>query len=359
MIQMQYSTRHALPAITLLLAFATISAAAEIRLKPRAQTSGATVRLGDVADVYGDDQANVAKLRNVNLFPTPAPGERRKISLRQMQEVLQLQGVNLIKNRMSGASTIELIPAAAATVQTAAMRQPPAPLNTAARTRAQKKAEQSIRWFLTTYVDAEADWKVRVETSLDVLRSIDRNRHILVASSNQQVTADRQQWIGRRRFTLASPQEGTGIVLQVEAEVSLPELVVVASRSVRRGEILQESDLQLAAPPRTRLVEPAYHLEEVVGKELKRSLSPGQAVSGAALQSPRLVRRNEIVTVYVRAAGVQVRTMARALEEGGKGEVVRVQSLDASRIKHLARVTDFQVVEILAAGPAVVRPAQR
>jgi len=358
----QSPARLTLPTIVMLLlplAVATTNAA-EIHLKSQARSSGATVRLGDVADIYDDDAANAAKLRTISLFPAPTPGERLQISLRKMQEVLQLQGVNLIENRMTGASTIALSSAAANVAQTATetpwLR---TPLSAAARTRAKKKAEQSILWFLKTYVDAKAAWQVSVATSQSVLQGIDQNRHILVASSNQDATADRGQWVGRHPFTLASPQAGSGVVLQVEAEISLPELVVVVSRSVRRGEILQAGDLQLAVPPRTRLVEPAYHLEEVVGKESKRSLSPGQAVSQAALQSPRLVQRNEIVTVYVRAAGVRIRTLARALEEGGKGDVVMVQSLDAARRKHLARISDYQVVEILAAGPAIVRPASK
>jgi hypothetical protein len=59
-----------------------------------------------------------------------------------------------------------------------------------------------------------------------------------------------------------------------------------------------------------------------------------------------------VVTVFARAAGVEVRTTARAKDEGSAGQVIAVEVI-GERQSFLARVSGPQEVEVLAASAGV------
>ena len=54
-----------------------------------------------------------------------------------------------------------------------------------------------------------------------------------------------------------------------------------------------------------------------------------------------------MVTVFARASGIQVRTTARAREEGSRGDLIMVESL-TDRSRYFARVTGIQEVDVYA-----------
>ncbi|MGI8978894.1 MAG: flagellar basal body P-ring formation chaperone FlgA [Pirellulaceae bacterium] len=132
-------------------------------------------------------------------------------------------------------------------------------------------------------------------------------------------------------------------------------LVPVATRALQRGTVLRATDLELrpaaiqngnsAVPPK---------IEDLVGKELLRPLSAGQQLFQELVQSPRLVHRNDKVTVKAVTAGVVVSTTGKALEEGGPGDNVLVEDM-ATKEKLVTRVTGYQVVEVLGTGVKSVR----
>jgi flagella basal body P-ring formation protein FlgA len=71
------------------------------------------------------------------------------------------------------------------------------------------------------------------------------------------------------------------------------------------------------------------------------------------------VRRNETIMVISRAAGVQVRTNAKAIEDGAKGDSIVVEELEGKvRHRYNARVSGFQEAEIFAGVTNVVSNPQ-
>ena len=133
------------------------------------------------------------------------------------------------------------------------------------------------------------------------------------------------------------------------------ELVPVAIRALQRGTVLRATDLELrpAAIQNGNSAAP-LKIENLVGKELLRPLPAGQQLFQALVQSPRLVHRNDKVTIKAITAGVVVSTTGKALEEGGPGDNVLVEEM-ATKEKLVTRVTGYQVVEVLGTGVKSVR----
>lgn len=129
--------------------------------------------------------------------------------------------------------------------------------------------------------------------------------------------------------------------------------IVVAKRNIASGEILRAVDVELqAVEPLPASVAPLTNPDSVVGKEALRSIAAGQPLDARALRKPILVRRGELVVVVARAAGVRVRTTAKALSEGAHGDVVQLEA-DGSRQTYSAVVTGLREAEVYASGSSV------
>jgi flagella basal body P-ring formation protein FlgA len=133
------------------------------------------------------------------------------------------------------------------------------------------------------------------------------------------------------------------------------ELVPVVTRAMERGTILRIADLELRPAP----IQPGegsapLKIDDLVGKEVLRSLPAGQQVLRELVQFPRLVHRNDKVTIKAVASGVVVSITGKALEEGGLGDNILVEDL-ATKEKLVTRVTGYQVVEVLGTGVKKVR----
>ncbi|MCR4412491.1 MAG: flagellar basal body P-ring formation chaperone FlgA [Thermoguttaceae bacterium] len=122
--------------------------------------------------------------------------------------------------------------------------------------------------------------------------------------------------------------------------------VVVAVAPIAKGAVVRTSDVR---------IEPAASIEiqragcgsvdEVVGKETLRAIPAGAVIPPESLRAPLLVRRGDVVAVLARAAGVRVRTTARAQDDGALGDPITVESL-LNRQKFTVRVTGPRETEL-------------
>ena len=99
--------------------------------------------------------------------------------------------------------------------------------------------------------------------------------------------------------------------------------VAVLARPVTRGELLTADDLAIedrnAAQARG-----ALGVQEIAGREANRNLSAGAVLRANDVVARRLVRRGEPVTINIRAGGLVISSVGRALASGGEGDLVRV-----------------------------------
>ncbi len=242
-----------------------LTRAGEIHLRRECTCADALVKLGHVAEIFADDESEMQQLTNVELFPSPAPGQVRRLAVRELYELLAARNVDMRRSRLAGASAVSITGA---------------------------------------------------------------------SENNSEPTPPHQ--------------------LPVTAEEENLVQLVVAARPLARGDLVHQSDVKLASfPARSVRPDAAEALGEVIGRELTRPIASGQPLQRATLQSPRLVRRNEVVTLLVRAHGIQVRTSAKAQEDGGLDDLIRLESLLDRNTFFTARVTAYKEAEILAGAPRV------
>ena len=101
---------------------------------------------------------------------------------------------------------------------------------------------------------------------------------------------------------------------------------IIAARNMRAGEAIAASDLVTPQTP--------YGLRRaasMIGKETERNLYRGKPILEKDIRRPRLIHRNAIITMTYKKGPMLIEVEAQALDEGGKGERIRVLNLQSKR----------------------------
>jgi flagella basal body P-ring formation protein FlgA len=335
--------------------------AAEIQLRAECRSDGGLILLGDLAEVYSQDAGEIKKLSAIDVVPAPPGGERRYLRTREIQDILAARGVNLRQLRFSGASQVTII----GTLETMPSRKEQAGRKAPAPAISPRQASDLVRKALLTYLQQQSgskmDWEIKFELTPDQVQALSPIQALTPSqspsSATREVTVEggTEPWTGPQQFTLSLPDADKPVA--VRAEITLPPAVVVASRSLPRGSLIHAEDVRLqpgiAVQGSARVFQ---SLDEVIGKEVVRSIADGQILDDQWVRRPLLVHKGEIVTVYARSSGIQIRTTARSRDEGSRGELVTVETL-ADRKAFFARVTGPQEVDVYAHAGTVAADA--
>jgi flagella basal body P-ring formation protein FlgA len=309
-----------------------VGLAAELQLRTECRVRGPVVTLGDVAEIFSKDAAERARLAAIELFPAPAGGQRF-VRLREIQDLLLMRGVNLAEQRFSGAAQTAVLSGGAA-VETRTL----AP---AAVKAAQGQATDAIAGYLRGQVPGSQDW--RAEVALDARQA----RLLATAGGTIGVRGGTAPWTGLQHFQLTVTTADGPVEIPVEARVALPQTVVVATRAIARGTTIGPTDVALQQTEGNEAADALHSLDEIAGKETRQTIAAGKVLERSMVRAPLAVRRGEIVTVYARASGIRIKTIARARDEGSLGDLIAVESLE-DRKPYYVRVCDVQEVEVYA-----------
>ncbi|MCI4662365.1 MAG: flagellar basal body P-ring formation chaperone FlgA [Neomegalonema sp.] len=119
--------------------------------------------------------------------------------------------------------------------------------------------------------------------------------------------------------------------------------VVLASRTLRPGEIITARDLQLA--PGLAQADMIETIDTAVGLETRVAIYRGRPVRLSEIGAPTLVHRNDIVEIVFQRGSLALRSEGRALDAGALGERVRVMNLD-SRVTIYGSVRGSNLIEM-------------
>ena len=101
---------------------------------------------------------------------------------------------------------------------------------------------------------------------------------------------------------------------------------LVATEVIKAGSVLSEANTEsedgvLSEDDRALL-----------GREVRRTVYKGRNIDPANTRAPRLVVRNQNVTVKYRSNGLEITLNGRAMADGGAGETVSVMNLQSRQL---------------------------
>jgi flagella basal body P-ring formation protein FlgA len=131
------------------------------------------------------------------------------------------------------------------------------------------------------------------------------------------------------------------------ARVSLVRRAVVARRTINQGATVASGDVAVVDHRYASMDQLALHDGgDVIGQRAKRLIPAGQSIGGEMLEAVPLVLRGQLVSVHSTVGGIRVVTSGKALEDGLRGEPVRVRSSGNERAEFDAVVNSPGVVEV-------------
>ena len=311
---------------------------AEIHLRSRCDDCGPLVMLGDIAEIAAADARQAESLKQIELFPAPPPGRRRFVRLREIQDLLLLRGINLVGHRFSGSSQVEITAPSTPARQVTAKSKSVSP-TMAERTR--RRLREAIVQYLNNRVSDSRLWPVEVDPDRSQIELLSNGTRISVGGGSP-------GWIGDQQFEVGVDSPDGPVRLTLDAKVTVPQAVVVTTRSLARDTVILASDVRLATDvPVKEQVGAFQSIDQVVGQQVLSAIPAEKVLRQDHVRPPLLIRRGDVVTVYARSTGIRVRTNARAKENGSLGELINVESL-LERKTYLARVSGIHEVEVYA-----------
>jgi flagella basal body P-ring formation protein FlgA len=149
----------------------------------------------------------------------------------------------------------------------------------------------------------------------------------------------------RFRADLVTGPTAAPISRAISGRVSLKRDVPVLTNPLTAGSIIGNHDIVWLTLPEERIQnDMATNAAQLIGSAVKRDVAEGQVIRLRDVMPPRLVTRGSLVTLKVETSLLQVTAQGRALQDGAKGDVIRITNTQSNRM-----------VEGVVEGPGLVR----
>ena len=152
---------------------------------------------------------------------------------------------------------------------------------------------------------------------------------------------------GRFVATVAVPANDPAATrMRVTGKVHKMVSVPVLAEEKRRGEVIRESDLIRREVRASEIREHVLSDEDdLIGMAAKRQIKAETIIHSSQVRRPVLVPKGSIVIIELTTGGMSLTAQGKALDEGSKGDVVRVSNLRSNKIIE-AKVSGQSRVEV-------------
>lgn len=142
---------------------------------------------------------------------------------------------------------------------------------------------------------------------------------------------DFSQDLSSGRFTATAVRE-SGDSFRIGGRVQMLVPLHVPARRLPQGHIIAAEDLRAVhAPYGLVSAQTLRSAEELLGMEVRRPVMADRPIPATSVSEPILVRRGENVEIQYQHLGMRLVTMARAMEDGTRGETIRTINLTSRR----------------------------
>ncbi|MBN1958811.1 MAG: flagellar basal body P-ring formation protein FlgA [Desulfuromonadales bacterium] len=212
------------------------------------------------------------------------------------------------------------------------------PLSVCGQTVSQQVIDgQEMEQVLRDYLEDQSSLLPHVELCLKSLQ-LPEAFNVPQGRIEHQVIPAKPGVMGSRRLTLMTRVDGKTVANQsIRVDVEALAEVVVVTSALRRGQILQADDIDLRYQDISKLKDPIFDEDEVVGKRLKRSVRLGAPLERHQIEFPPVIKRGQRVVIQAQGPGLMLTAAGEAREDGRSGEPIRVMN-SSSRKEVLCQV---------------------
>jgi flagella basal body P-ring formation protein FlgA len=293
-----------------------------IRLKEEAAVKSDTVYLKDVANLRGPDPAQLDKLAQIPMGPSPEFGIVKTLSRHQIEKLVTATAGPLPVGSLTGAPAVQI------------------------RLQGRQIDFDKVAPLLRSHLLETTSWK---ESEIKIC-SIENLKGMELPPGDVSLRLSAGSAITRHKDLLV-PIEimQAGKILRsfwITARISVRAEILTADRKIPRGKVVDIGDVANKTVEIQEL-DSIYirNPVEVLGKAACQNFSPGDPLLREGFMKPFLVMRGETVQLRLERNGIVLTSLVRAEQDGRLGQVIKVRNLDFSTILK-AQVTGRAKVEL-------------
>jgi flagella basal body P-ring formation protein FlgA len=328
---------------------APISCSGTLEMLKAAEIPGAEIRVRQVVRWSEADSASFSSIADLVIDRFDGSADNRKLSLEELRSTLIGAGVNLGLVRFSGANTCllshaDVLAPAVPTDDRTVIQQWIDQKNKAAAEAAPSTQPSDLAVNGSDVGDPESspyhtlrdlliiDLAQRLNLPVDQLQlnfdPTDRNMlNLSEPAFRFDLQPRRVRDLGRVSWDVTVVTGTKEHTVSISADARAWQRQLVVEKAANYKQIIRDSDIS----ERRVLVD---HLsddqlltrDQIVGQQAARDVKPGTVLTAKLVDPVPLARNGQYVTVTLNEGGLQVRTVAKAMESGSFGQTIKVKS---------------------------------
>ncbi len=321
-----------------------------IQILGKAQVTGRTVYLGDIATVQVSDEEQtkfVSDLKGIRIGTAAEPGFSQVLHSSYIKSQVRRM---LDRNSSEQLGDILWSGAQQTVVETMARRIPPSEF--------QSRAETFIKERITK--DGSQRGNSRDDDLNIRVRPVSEIREVVLPYGKTDIKTESMS------ASSSSPGMVAGIVplrftVSVDGrecdkrtilfKVQVFEEVLVAAHILERHKIIRRGDLRKAlrdiAPLEGLDGSPAFYKQaaSLIGKRTKRAIPKGEIITPGMVEESPIISRGELVVIVIESPAFRITAQGKAQEDGAPGQMIRVMNT-SSRKEITAQVMEEKTVKV-------------
>jgi len=163
--------------------------------------------------------------------------------------------------------------------------------------------------------------------------NIDNRLRLKACPTRLHIEYARQDKIQGNTALNVSCQQGASWKLLLPVRIELYDDVLTLSKSLHKGQIIDDSQVRFQKRNISRLNNGYYSKgDELSGLEATRNLNRGTVLTPASLRPREMVKSGQQVTLILEYKGLQIKSTGQALRSARQGEVIKVRNNQSNRI---------------------------
>ncbi len=291
----------------------------KVFLPPSSVINSDEYRLGEIAQLEGEDVLLLEKISQTVIGRSPLPGRKLTVTRSLILSRLRSQKINIKRFVFPGSES--------SSIQRAALKI------------TGKDIDQVVLKHIRE-ANSNKDLKPRIlAKTRDIF--LPRGQVSYAITSKGKYKKDG----GYRNYEVEFSIDGEAVrIVTVRTYLKLYKEVFIARDTIRRNQIIEESDLLKVRKNVDRLPrEYVTDKDQLIGKISKRTINPSEAIRRNTVSAPPLVKSGDRLQIVFETPFLRLSAPGISMAKGRKGERIPVKNLD-SKIVVFATVQTRNVV---------------
>lgn len=286
-----------------------------VTLKNNITVSGANITFGDIFTGSG------AKAEEV-IAPAPAPGKRSIFNASSVANVARKHGLSWFPGRTISKVVIKRL----------------------GTTISPQLVREEIRFGLEQEIGDEL-FEIALSTRHPNIQ-IDIEKEPTISLENLSLDPRSGNFIAE---LLAPANAENGTRFRLAGKIYQQTMLPVLRKFVSAGQEISERHIEHIAVRSSKIGRDVVtDASELIGKSPRRGIRPGKSIRRNNLGEPQLMKKGQIIAISFKAGKLTLNVTGKALEAGGKGDLIRVENINSRKILQAEIISSEQARVITA-----------